>query len=172
MKHNEKLLRIGKAMARFLLALAVGAVLWYATRGVRVYTDPFCDPACGNARFYGLPLPTFRADECSTFYSIMADAKPGRDVLNFLFWCFLSYALISLPRIVRWLRGNWKACRVRLAVAACIVLAAIAMVCVFRHEIIAGWYAPREWRSPHGYKRLPESLWPQRTWWQDVLSYF
>lgn len=39
-------------------------------------------------------------------------------------------------------------------------------------SVVAGWYAQREWQSPHGYKRLPRHLWPERTWWQDVLSYF
>ena len=27
-------------------------------------------------------------------------------------------------------------------------------------------------KSPHGYERLPEHLWPERTWWENVKSYF
>ena len=157
---------------RFWVAVVIGVVLWLATMGVHVYTDPLYDGACGYARYIGLPLPAHRVNECSSGFSVMFDGKPGRSALNLLFWCFLAYALVVASRIVRWFREAWRSHKKCVVATAAVLLAAIALVIVYRQEIAVNWYAPRNWQSPHGYKRLPENLWPERTWWENVKSYF
>ena len=102
----------------------------------------------------------------------MFDGKPGRSVINLLFWCFLAYALVVAPRIVRWFREVWCNHKKYVIASAAVLLAAIVLVIVYRQEIAVNWYAPRNWQSPHGYERLPRHLWPERTWWEDVKSYF
>ena len=102
----------------------------------------------------------------------MFDGKPGRSALNLLFWCFLAYALIVAPRIVRWFREVWRNHKKCVVASAAVLLAAIVLAIVYRQEIAVNWYAPRNWQSPHGYKRLRENLWPERTWWENVKSYF
>ena len=157
---------------RFWVAVAIGAVLWVATMGVHVYTDPLYDDACGYTSYIGLPLPAFRSNACSSGFSVMADGKPGRSAINLLFWCFLAYALVIAPHIVRWFREVWRNHKKCVVASAAVLLAAIALVIVYHQEIAVNWYAPRNWQSPHGYKRLPENLWPERTWWENVKSYF
>ena len=157
---------------RFWVAVVIGVVLWVVTMRVHVYTDPLYDDACGYTRYIGLPLPAFRSNACSSGFSVMADGKPGRSAINLLFWCFLAYALVIAPRIVRWFREVWRNHKKCVVASAAVLLAAIALVIVYRQEIAVNWYAPRNWQSPHGYKRLPENLWPERTWWENVKSYF
>ena len=79
---------------RFWVAVVIGVVLWVVTMRVHVYTDPLYDDACGYTRYIGLPLPAHRVNECSSGFSVMFDGKPGRSVINLLFWCFLAYALV------------------------------------------------------------------------------
>ena len=157
---------------RFWVAVVIGVVLWVATMGVHVYTDPLYSDVSGYTRYIGLPLPVYRANACSSGFSVMFDGKPGRSALNLLFWCFLAYALVVAPRIVRWFREVWRNHKKCVVASAAVLLAAIVLVIVYRKEIAANWYAPRNWQSPHGYKRLPENLWPERTWWVNVKSYF
>ena len=157
---------------RFWVAVVVGVVLWFATMRMHVYTDPLCDGACGSTRYFGLPLPAHRSNECSTGYSIIADGKPGRSAINLLFWCFVAYALVIAPRIVRWFREAWRSHKKCVIVSAAVLSAVVALIVAYRHEIAVNWYAPRDWHSPHGYKRLPRNLWPERTWWENVKSYF
>ena len=157
---------------RFWVAVVIGVVLWVVTMRVHVYTDPLYDAACGYTRYIGLPLPAHRVNECSSGFSVMFDGKPGRSAINLLFWCFLGYALVVVPRIVRWFREAWRSHKKCVVASAAVLLAAIVLIIVYRQEIAANWYAPRNWQSPHGYKRLPEHLWPERTWWEDVKSYF
>jgi len=157
---------------RFWVAVVIGVVLWVVTMRVHVYTDPLYDDACGYTRYIGLPLPAFRSNACSSGFSVMADGKPGRSAINLLFWCFLAYALVIAPRIARWFREVWRNHKKCVVASAAVLLAAIALVIVYRQEIAVNWYAPRNWQSPHGYKRLPENLWPERTWWENVKSYF
>ena len=157
---------------RFWVAVAIGAVLWVATMGVHVYTDPLYSDVSGYTRYIGLPLPAHRVDECSAGFSAMFDGKPGRSAINLLFWCFLAYALVVASRIVRWFREAWRSHKKCVVVTAAVLSAAIVLVIVYRKEIAANRYAPRNWQSPHGYKRLPEHLWPERTWWENVKSYF
>ena len=157
---------------RFWVAVAIGAVLWVATMGVHVYTDPLYSDVSGYTRYIGLPLPAHRVDECSAGFSAMFDGKPGRSAINLLFWCFLAYVLVVASRIVRWFREAWRSHKKCVVVTAAVLSAAIVLVIVYRKEIAANWYAPRNWQSPHGYKRLPENLWPERTWWVNVKSYF
>ena len=157
---------------RFWVAVAIGVVLWFATMWVQVYTDPLYDGACGYTRYFGLPLPAHRSNECSTEYSIIADGKPGRLAINLLFWCYIAYALVIAPRIVRWFREAWHSHKKCVVVSAAVLSAVIALIVVYRQEIAVNWYAPRNWQSPHGYKRLPRELWPERTWWENVKSYF
>ena len=157
---------------RFWVAVAIGAVLWVATMGVHVYTDPLYSDVSGYTRYIGLPLPAHRVDECSAGFSAMFDGKPGRSAINLLFWCFLAYVLVIASRIVRWFREVWRNHKKCVVASAAVLLAAIALVIVYRQEIAANWYAPRNWQSPHGYKRMPEHLWPERTWWENVKSYF
>ena len=156
---------------RFWTAAVLGVALWFVASVVPAYVGPD-DPVVGRTRYYGLPFPARMVNECSSAFSSVADAKPGRNAINLFFWCYLVYASLVSPRIVRWLSGQWRARRRRLVVASGVLLALIALAFSFRHEIAVGWYAQREWQSPHGYKRLPRHLWPERTWWQDVLSYF
>ena len=157
---------------RFWVAVVVGVVLWFATMRMHVYTDPLYDDACGSTRYFGLPLPAHRSNECSTGYSIIADGKPGRSVMNLLFWCFVAYALVIAPRIVRWFREAWSSHKKLVIVSAAVLSAVVALIVAYRHEIAVNWYAPRDWHSPHGYRRLPRELWPERTWWENVKSYF
>ena len=157
---------------RFWIAVVMGFVLWYATMVVPVYTDPLYDGACGYTRYFGLPLPVHRANECSAGISVAADGKPGRSAINLLFWCVLSYALVIAPRIARWFREAWRSHKKCVVVSAAVLSAVIALIVVYRQEIAVNWYAPRNWQSPHGYKRLPRELWPERTWWENVKSYF
>ena len=157
---------------RFWVAVAIGVVFWLATMGVHVYTDPLYDGACGYTRYFGLPLPAHRANECSAGISVAADGKPGRSAINLLFWCVLSYALVIAPRIARWFREAWRSHKKCVFVSAAVLSAVIALIVVYRQEIAVNWYAPRNWQSPHGYKRLPRELWPERTWWENVKSYF
>ena len=157
---------------RFWVAVVIGAVLWFATMRVQVYTDPLYDGASGYTRYIGLPLPAHRANESSAGFSVMADGKPGRSVINLLFWCFVAYAFVIAPRILRWFRETWRRHKKRVVISAAALSAIVALVIVYRQEIAVNWYAPRNWQSPHGYKRLPENLWPERTWWEDVKSYF
>ncbi len=157
---------------RFWVAVVIGAVLWLATMGVQVYTDPLYDGASGHARYIGLPLPTHRADESSAGFSVMADGKPGRSVINLLFWCFVAYALVIASRILRWFREACRSHKKCVVVSAAVFSAIITLMIVYRREIAVNWYAPRNWQSPHGYKRLPRELWPDRTWWENVKSYF
>ncbi|MBE6381711.1 MAG: hypothetical protein E7049_01685 [Lentisphaerae bacterium] len=157
---------------RFWVAVAIGVVLWFATMWIQVYTDPLYDGACGYTRYFGLPLPAHRSNECSTGYSIIADGKPGRSAMNLLFWCFVAYALVIAPRIVRWFREAWRSHRKCVIVSVAVLLAAVAWVIGYRREIAENWYAPRDWQSPRGYRRLPRELWPERTWWDNVKSYF
>jgi hypothetical protein len=102
----------------------------------------------------------------------MFDGKPGRSVINLLFWSFLAYALVVAPRIVRWFREAWHKHKKYVIASAAVLSVVVALVIVYRQEIAVNWYAPRNWQSPHGYKRLPEHLWPERTWWEHVKSYF
>ena len=157
---------------RFWVAVAIGAVLWVATMGVHVYTDPLYSDVSGYTRYIGLPLPAHRVDECSAGFSAMFDGKPGRSAINLLFWCFFAYALVVASRIVRWFREAWRSHKKCVVATATVLSAAIVLVIVYRKEIAANWYAPRNWQSPHGYKRMPEHLWPERTWWENVKSYF
>ena len=71
----------------FWVAVVIGVVLWGATMGVHVYTDPLYDGACGYTRYIGLPLPAHRVNECSSGFSAMFDGKPGRSVLRRLRAC-------------------------------------------------------------------------------------
>lgn len=157
---------------RFWVAVVIGVVLWYATMGVLAYTDPLCDEIYGHTRYFGLPLPVRRANECSTVWSIMADAKPGRAVINLLFWCFLSYAFVAAPRIVRRFHGAWRLHKKFVVALVAVLLAILVLIIVFRKEIATNWYAPRNWQSPHGHERLPEQFWPKRTWWENLKSNF
>ena len=157
---------------RFWVAVVVGVVLWFATMRIHVYTDPLYDDACGSTRYFELPLPAYRSNECSTGYSIIADGKPGRSAMNLLFWCFVAYALVIASRIVRWFREAWSRHKKWVIVSAAVLSAVVALIVAYRHEIAVRWYAPRDWHSPHGYKRLPRELWPERTWWENVKSYF
>ena len=93
---------------RFWVAVVIGVVLWVATMGVHVYTDPLFSDVSGYTRYIGLPLPAHRVNECSAGLSVMFDGKPGRSAINLLFWCFLAYALVVAPRIVRWFREVWR----------------------------------------------------------------
>ena len=102
----------------------------------------------------------------------MFDGKPGRSVINLLFWSFLAYALVVAPRIVCWFREAWHKHKKYVIASAAVLSVVVALVIVYRQEIAVNWYAPRNWQSPHGYKRLPEHLWPERTWWEHVKSYF
>ena len=102
----------------------------------------------------------------------MFDGKPGRSAINLLFWCLFAYALVVAPRIVRWFRDTWRNHKKCVVASAAVLAAVVALVVVCRQEIAANWYAPRNWQSPHGYKRLPRQLWPERTWWEKVKSYF
>ena len=128
---------------RFWVAVVIGVVLWVVTMRVHVYTDPLYDAACGYTRYIGLPLPAHRVNECSSGFSVMFDGKPG--------WCNHKKYVIA---------------------SAAVLLAAIVLVIVYRQEIAVNWYAPRNWQSPHGHERLPRHLWPERTWWENVKSYF
>ena len=157
---------------RFWVAVVIGVVLWGATMGMHVYTDPLYDGACGYTRYIGLPLPAHRVNGCSSGFSVMFDGKPGRSVINLLFWSFLAYALVVAPRIVRWFREAWHKHKKYVIASAAVLSVVVALVIVYRQEIAVNWYAPRNWQSPHGYKRLPEHLWPERTWWEHVKSYF
>ena len=157
---------------RFWVAVVIGAVLWFATMRVQVYTDPLYDGASGYTRYIGLPLPAHRANESSAGFSVMADGKPGRSAINLLFWCFFAYALVVAPRILRWFRETWRSHKKCVIVSAAVLSAVVALIIVYRQEVAVNWYAPRNWQSPHGYKRLPRELWPERTWWENVKSYF
>ena len=157
---------------RFWVAVAIGVALWFATMVVHVYTDPLYDAACGHTRYFGLPLPAHRANDCSTGYSAIADGKPGRLAINLLFWCYIAYALVIAPSIVRWFREAWRSHKKYIIVSAAVLSAVVALVVVYRQEIAVNWYAPRKWQSPRGYRRLPRELWPERTWWENVKSYF
>ena len=157
---------------RFWVAVVIGAVLWFATMRVQVYTDPLYDGASGYTRYIGLPLPAHRANESSAGFSVMADGKPGRSAINLLFWCFFAYALVVAPRILRWFRETWRRHKKRVVISAAALAAVVALVIVYTQEIAVNWYAPRNWKSPHGYKRMPKNLWPERTWWENVKSYF
>ena len=157
---------------RFWVAVVIGIVLWLATMGLQVYTDPLYNDVYGHARYMGLPLPAHRANECSAGLSVMADGKPGRSAINLLFWCFFAYALVVAPRMVRWFREAWRSHRKCVVISAAALSAVVALVIVYRQEIAVNWYAPRNWQSPHGYKRMPKNLWPERTWWENVKSYF
>ena len=157
---------------RFWVAVVIGVILWGATMGVHVYTDPLYDGACGYTRYIGLPLPAHRVNECSSGFSVMFDGKPGRSVINLLFWSFLAYALVVAPRIVCWFREAWRNHKKCVIASVSVLSVVVALVIVYRQEIAVNWYAPRNWQSPHGYKRLPEHLWPERTWWEHVTSYF
>ncbi len=126
----------------------------------------------GNARYFGFPLPPFMSDECSAGFSVMDDAKPGRSVVNLVFWCLIAYALLVLPRIRWWLENHWRFDRKRFLAVLVPLLAVVALIVVYRHEIADNWYVPQKWESPHGHNRAPRHLWPGRTWWQDVRSYF
>ena len=156
----------------FWVAVVIGVVLWVVTMRVHVYTDPLYDDACGYTRYIGLPFPTHRVNECSVGFSVMADGKPGRSAINLIFWCFFAYALVVAPRIVRWFREVWRDHKKCVVASAAVLLAAIVLIIVYRQEIAVNWYAPRNWQSPHGYERLPRHLWPERTWWENVKSYF
>ena len=157
---------------RFWVAVVLGIALWIATMGVQVYTDPLDNDVYGHTRYMGLPLPAHRANECSAGLSVMADGKPGRSAINLLFWCFFAYALVVAPRILRWFRETWRRHKKRVVISAAALSAVVALVVVYRQEIAVNWYAPRNWKSPHGYKRMPKNLWPERTWWENVKSYF
>ena len=157
---------------RFWVAVVIGVVLWVATMGVHVYTDPLHSDVSGYTRYIGLPLPTHRVNECSAGLWVMFDGKPGRSAINLLFWCFVAYALVIAPRIVRWFREAWRSNKKCVIVSAAVLSAVVALIVAYRHEIAVSWYAPRDWHSPHGYKRLPRELWPERTWWENVKSYF
>ena len=157
---------------RFWVAVVLGIALWIATMGVQVYTDPLDNDVYGHTRYMGLPLPAHRANECSAGLSVMADGKPGRSAINLLFWCFFAYALVVAPRILRWFRETWRRHKKRVVISAAALSAVVALVIVYRQEIAVNWYAPRNWQSPHGYKRMPKNLWPERTWWENVKSYF
>ena len=128
---------------RFWVAVAIGVVFWLATMGVHVYTDPLYDGACGYTRYFGLPLPAHRANECSAGISVAADGKPGRSAINLLFWCYIAYALVIAPRIVRWFREAWHSHKKCIIVSAVVLSAVIALVFVYRQEIAVNWYAPR-----------------------------
>ena len=157
---------------RFWVAVVVGVVLWVATMGVHVYTDPLYSDVSGYTRYIGLPLPAHRVNECSVGFSVMADGKPGRSAINLIFWCFFAYALVVAPRIVRWFREVWRNHKKCVVASAAVLSAVVVLVVVYRQEIAVNWYAPRNWQSPHGYERLPRHLWPERTWWENVKSYF
>lgn len=157
---------------RFWVAVVIGVVLWVATMGVHVYTDPLHSDVSGYTRYIGLPLPTHRVNECSAGLWVMFDGKPGRSAINLLFWCFLAYALVVATRIVRWLREVWRNNKKCVVAATAVLLVAVMLVIGYRQEIAVNWYAPRNWQSPHGYRRLPRELWPERTWWENVKSYF
>ena len=157
---------------RFWVAVVIGVVFWFATMGMHVYTDPLYDGACGYTRYIGLPLPAHRVNECSVGFSVMADGKPGRSAINLIFWCFFAYALVVAPRIVRWFREVWRNHKKCVVASAAVLSAVVVLVVVYRQEIAVNWYAPRNWQSPHGYERLPRHLWPERTWWENVKSYF
>ena len=157
---------------RFWVAVVIGVVLWVVTMGVHVYTDPLYSDVSGYTRYIGLPLPAHRVNECSAGLSVMFDGKPGRSAINLLFWCFFAYVLVVASRIVRWFREAWRSHKKCVVVTAAVLSAAIVLAIVYRKEIAANWYAPRNWQSPHGYKRMPEHLWPERTWWENVKSYF
>jgi hypothetical protein len=157
---------------RFWVAVVIGVVLWCATIRAHVYTDPLYSEIYGHTRYFGLPLPVFRINECSTVMSSALDAKPGRAFINLLFWCFLVYAFVVAPRIVRWFQMAWRLHMNRIVVSAAVFLAVLALIIVFREEIAVNYYAPRNWQSPHGHERLPSHLWPERTWWESLKSYF
>ena len=157
---------------RFWVAVVIGVVLWVVTMGVHVYTDPLYSDVSGYTRYIGLPLPAHRVNECSAGLSVMFDGKPGRSAINLTFWCFFAYALVVAPRIVRWFREVWRKHKKCVVASAAVLLAVVALIIVYRQEIAVNWYAPRNWQSPHGYKRLSRDLWPERTWWENVKSYF
>ena len=157
---------------RFWVAVVIGVVLWVVTMGVHVYTDPLYSDVSGYTRYIGLPLPAHRVNECSAGLSAMFDGKPGRSAINLTFWCFFAYALVVAPRTVRWFREVWRKHKKCVVASAAVLLAVVALIIVYRQEIAVNWYAPRNWQSPHGYKRLSRDLWPERSWWENVKSYF
>ena len=124
---------------RFWVAVAIGAVLWVATMGVHVYTDPLYSDVSGYTRYIGLPLPAHRVDECSAGFSAMFDGKPGRSAINLLFWCFLAYALVVASRIVRWFREAWRSHKKCVVATAAVLSAAIVLGIVYRESIAVNW---------------------------------
>ncbi len=156
---------------RLWVAFAIGMLVWHFARGIKVYTDPVYDAACGHNRYFGLPLPDHMANECSSGFSVLFDGKPGRTIINMCFWFLLAYALVVSPRIVRWLKSSWSVHRRRFISAGALLVAVLALICIFRTEI-ANWYVPHDWQSPHGNERIREDLRPKRSCWQHVMSYF
>ena len=85
----------------------------------------------------------------------------------------LSDVMAFPPRCDDWVglpERKWEA---RCPFSWCVFTGmSVVLVIVYRQEIAVNWYAPRNWKSPHGYKRMPKNLWPERTWWENVKSYF